>query len=66
MKGMKFGLKSMEIVYQQELSDSTKVSKEIVPFQQEFPIVECDVKNDPTGHPESDEKSDSGSDSQCC
>jgi len=23
---------------QQEISDSTKVSKEIVPFQQEFPI----------------------------
>jgi len=45
---------------QQEISDSTKVSKEIAPFQQEFPIQECNVKNDPTGHPESesDKKSD--------
>jgi len=39
---------------QQEISDSTKVSKEIVPLQQEFPISECDVKNDPTGQPESE------------
>jgi len=39
----------------QEISVSTKVSKEIVPlFQQEFPIYECDVKNDLIGHPESD------------
>ena len=37
---------------QQEISVSTKVSKEIVPFQQEFPIYECDVNNDPMGHPE--------------
>jgi len=29
---------------QQEISFSTKVSKKIVPFQQEFPIQECDVK----------------------
>jgi len=35
---------------------STKVSNEIVPFQQEFPILECDVKNDPSRHPESDKK----------
>jgi len=31
-----------------------QVSKDIVPFQQDFPIEECDVKNDPIGHPESD------------
>jgi len=31
---------------QHEISVSTKVSKEIAPFQQEFPILECDVKND--------------------
>jgi len=37
---------------QQEISVSTKVSKEIVPSQQEFPIQESDVKNDPIGHPE--------------
>jgi len=47
---------------QQEISVSTKVSIEIVPFQQEFPIWECDVKTDQIGHPESDKKSDS----QCC
>jgi len=41
---------------QQEISVSTKVSKEILPFQQKFPTYECDVKNDPTGHPESDKK----------
>jgi len=34
-----------------EISVSTKVSKEVVPFQQEFPIKECDVKNDPTPIP---------------
>jgi len=49
---------------QQEISVSTEVSKEIAPFQQEFPIWECDVKNDSSGHPESDKKSDS--DAQCC
>jgi len=48
---------------QQETSVSTKLSKEIVLFQQEFPIQECDVKNDQIGHSESDKKSDS--DSQC-
>jgi len=32
---------------QQEISVSTKVSKEIVPFEQEFAVQECDVKNDP-------------------
>jgi len=37
---------------QQEISVSTKVSKEIAPFQQEFPTQERDVKNDPIGHPE--------------
>ena len=41
---------------QQEISVSTKVSKEIAAFQQEFPIWERDVKNDLIGHPESDEK----------
>jgi len=44
---------------QQEISVSTKVSKEIVPFEHEFPIYNCDVKNDPIGHPESDKKSTS-------
>jgi len=34
---------------QQEISVSTKVSKEIAPIQHEFPILECHVKNDPTG-----------------
>jgi len=46
----------MEIVVHSKKSVSTKVSKEIVPFQQEFPILECDSKNDPIGHPESDKK----------
>jgi len=41
---------------QQEIFVSTEVLKEIVPFQQECPIWECDVKNDRTGHPESDKK----------
>jgi len=41
---------------QQEISVSTKVSKEIVPSPQECPFKECDVKNDPIGHPESDKK----------
>jgi len=50
----------------QEISVSTKVSKQIVKFQQEFPIQECDVKNDPIGHPESDSDKKSDSDYQCC
>jgi len=41
---------------QQEIAVSTKVSKEIVPFQQEFPIQECDVKNYRIGHPKSDKE----------
>jgi len=41
---------------QQEIFVSTKVSNEILPFQQEFPTYECDLKNDPIGHPESDKK----------
>jgi len=41
---------------QQEISISTKVSKECEPFEQEFPIQAGDVKNDPIGHPESDKK----------
>jgi len=44
----------MEIVVYSKKYVSTKVSKEIVPFQQEFPILECHVKNDPIGHPESE------------
>jgi len=32
---------------QQEISVSTKDSKEIAPFQQDFPVQVCDVKNDP-------------------
>jgi len=32
---------------------STKVSKQIAPFQQELQICECDVKNDSIGLPES-------------
>ena len=34
----------MEIVVHSKKTFSTKVSKEIVPFQQEFTILECDVK----------------------
>jgi len=50
---------------QQEISFSTKVSKETVLFQQEFPIKECDLKNDPIRYPKSQsDKSDS--DSCCC
>jgi len=41
---------------QQEISVSIKVSKEILPFPQGYPFKECDVKNDPIGHPESDKK----------
>jgi len=32
---------------QQESFVPKKVSNEIVPFQQKFPILECDVTNDP-------------------
>jgi len=35
----------MEIAVHSKKYVSTKVSKEIAPFQQEFPILECDVKN---------------------
>jgi len=38
---------------EQEISDSTKVSKAIVPFQHEFSITECDIKNDPIRFSES-------------
>jgi len=48
---------------QQEISVSTKVSKEIVPFEQEFPMQECDVK---IQHLESESDTNSKSDSQCC
>jgi len=40
----------------QEMSVSTKVSKQIAPFQPEFPTFECDIKNDPIRHSESDKK----------
>jgi len=38
---------------QKEISVSTNFLKDIVPFQQEFPMWGCDVKNDPIGHLES-------------
>jgi len=44
----------MEIVVHSKKSVSTRVSKETVPFQQEFTISECDVKNDPIRLPESE------------
>jgi len=59
-------VKSMQIVVHSKKSVSTKVSKEIVPFQQEFPIWECVVKNDPLGHPESESDKKSDFNSQCC
>jgi len=34
----------MEVVVHVKKSVSTKVSKEIAPFQQEFPLLVCDVK----------------------
>jgi len=46
----------METVVHSKKSASTKLSKEVVPFQQEFPTQDCDVKIDPIGHPESDKK----------
>jgi len=49
-------LKSMEIVVHSNKSVSTKVSKEIVPFQQEFPTEEFDVKSYPIRHPKSEKK----------
>jgi len=39
---------------QQEISGSTKVSKEIEAFQHEFPIWEGDVKNEAIAYPESE------------
>jgi len=53
----------MEIVVDSKKSVSTKASKEIVRFQQEFPIYECDVKNYPIGHPKSESNKKSDSDS---
>ena len=53
---MKLAVKIMEVVVHSKKSVSTKVSNKIVPFQQEFPTYECDLKNDPIGHPESDKK----------
>jgi len=49
---------------QQEISLSTKVSKEIAPFQQEFPIQECGVKIIQLDIRSRTKKSDSNS--QCC
>jgi len=40
-------------------SVSVKISKEIAPFQQDFPTYECDAKIDSIGLPESGKKSDS-------
>jgi len=58
-------LKSTEtVVHSKILHVSTKVLKEIAPYQQEFPILKCDVKNDPIGHPESESDKKSDSDSQ--
>jgi len=49
---------------QQEISVSTNVSKKIVPFQEELPISECDVKMIPLNiRCRSRSKK---SDSQCC
>jgi len=47
----------MTIVEHSENSVSIEVSKEIVPFQQEFLTEECHVENDSTGLPELDKKS---------
>jgi len=49
---------------QQEISVSTKISKEIVPLQQEFRIYEFDVKTIQFDIRSWTKKSDS--DSQCC
>ena len=51
-------LKSVEIVVYSKKSqqDSTKVSKEINHFNRNSRFRECDVKNDPSGPPESDKK----------
>jgi len=51
-------------VVRSKKSVSTKVSKEIVPLQQEFPIQECDLKkgsNWTSGVRVGQKKSDSGS-----
>jgi len=44
----------MEIMVHSKKSVATKVSKEIVPFQQEFPNLRVWCKNDPIGHLESE------------
>jgi len=49
----------MEIVGNSKKSLFQQKFNKKLPFQQEFPTQECDVKNDPIGHPESDKKSDS-------
>jgi len=53
---------------QQEISVSTSISNEIMPFQQKLPIKECDVKMiqlDIRSRSRK-KKSDSNSDSKCC
>jgi len=52
----------MESVVHSKKYVSTKVSKEIVPFQQEFPMWECDVKIIQLDIWRQTKKSDS----QCC
>ena len=54
-KGMKSGW-SVEIVVHSKKSLFQQKFKEIVPFLEEFSMQECDLKNDPIGHPESDKK----------
>jgi len=52
IKGLKFGCENQcKSWYTARNLCFNKGFKEIVPFQQEFPILECDVKNDPIGHP---------------
>jgi len=51
---------------QQEISVSTKVSKEIALFQQELPTEECDVKMIQLNIPSGTRTKISDSDSKCC
>jgi len=46
----------MQIIVHSTKSPFQQVSKEIVPFQHEFPTQVYDVKNDPIRLPESDKK----------
>ena len=56
----------MEIVVHSKKSVSTKVSKEIVPCQQEFPILECDAKMIQLDFRNRSRTKKSESDSKCC